>query len=569
MKCVSAVIMLFCLFLMFHRVGGQEDSGDTLFLKSYDELSDLFYRWLPKDTLIAKKIANAYIAKGREKGDSLRMAKGYYYYAEFGPEMGIQYADTIIKLTKSSEDKFHPTVGYMIKGYWNYHTDNYTESIKYYLISYKYALKKKNIKHLVYIRPMIAALKNRSGDHEGALNMQKENLYTIENDPKFKEEYSKDPNHGNLYKASYLSAIYNLAISYLHLRKIDSAKIYFRRSIEESLKYKDTLRYYQSVSAAGSAEYYAGNYQAALDSLDKALPHLTDRHSIAMNHYYKGQSYRELKEHNKAMSMFLISDSVAGEIDYKFPELRQAYEYLVEHYRKEQQADSQLIYINKILDLDEALLKVRAMDGQISREYDTPHLMRKKEALIRDLERKDSLNKRYKLFLLGAVVILLGFIVYYYQRQGIYRKRYRELLNKSEEKEKAFPGASKKTKSDSDVPEEIFSEIEKRLRKFEERKQFVNSEVTLHRLAKEFRTNSSYLSRVINTVQGINFSQYLHRLRINNIVDRLKEEEKLRAYSMEALAGEAGYKTVQSFTNAFYKQTGIYPSYFIKMLKNK
>ncbi|RNL88878.1 AraC family transcriptional regulator, partial [Sinomicrobium pectinilyticum] len=119
------------------------------------------------------------------------------------------------------------------------------------------------------------------------------------------------------------------------------------------------------------------------------------------------------------------------------------------------------------------------------------------------------------------------------------------------------------------VPQEIFKNIEAGLEIFERKQRFTNPDISLKSLADELNTNSTYLSKVINTTKDMNFSQYLHHIRIKRIVERLKNEEKLRQYAVEAIAQEAGYKTAQSFTRAFYKETGIYPSYFLKRLKTK
>src|SRR5690606_10916857 len=160
----KSVCLLITLF--FFLCGkGQEKIKDTLYDKSYDDLKTLFYNWLSKDTLTAKAIANAYIKKGSIEKDSVRMAKGYYFYAsDFGPAMGLQYADTIIALTENSDDKFYPATGYLLKGYWYYQLDNYKEALKYYLKGNEYAIKQNNFEHQINVRPMIAALKNRAGD---------------------------------------------------------------------------------------------------------------------------------------------------------------------------------------------------------------------------------------------------------------------------------------------------------------------------------------------------------------------------------------------------------------------
>src|SRR5690606_15696837 len=158
---------------------------------------------------------------------------------------------------------------------------------------------------------------------------------------------------------------------------------------------------------------------------------------------------------------------------------------------------------------------------------------------------------------------------YNYRKRKTYQKRYRELLSQNNKEAEAIPEVSSQEREDSGVPDDIFKEIEKGLAKFEESQKFTDPDITLSSLAKKLNTNSTYLSRVINTTRGVNFSKYLDHIRISHMVRRLREEEKLRTYVIEAIAEEAGYKTAQSFTRAFYRQTGIYPSYFLKKLKEE
>ena len=90
---------------------------------------------------------------------------------------------------------------------------------------------------------------------------------------------------------------------------------------------------------------------------------------------------------------------------------------------------------------------------------------------------------------------------------------------------------------------------------------------TLNTLAKEFNTNSSYLSSIINSTKDANFSSYLNNLRIDYAIDKLKKDKKFRIYTIKAIAEEVGFNTSQSFTNAFYKKTRLYPSFFIAKIK--
>ena len=88
-------------------------------------------------------------------------------------------------------------------------------------------------------------------------------------------------------------------------------------------------------------------------------------------------------------------------------------------------------------------------------------------------------------------------------------------------------------------------------------------------MAKQFGTNSTYLSKVINLKKDKNFSQYINDLRIDYAIEQFEINTKFRKYTIKAIAGECGFKNAESFSKAFYKKWGIYPSYYLKQLKDK
>jgi YesN/AraC family two-component response regulator len=88
-------------------------------------------------------------------------------------------------------------------------------------------------------------------------------------------------------------------------------------------------------------------------------------------------------------------------------------------------------------------------------------------------------------------------------------------------------------------------------------------------LSKDLQTNPNYLSRVINFNRDKNFSQYLNDLRIAYALEALQANPTFLRYSIKAIALECGYTNATSFSRAFYKQTGLYPSFYIKQLSKK
>ena len=76
------------------------------------------------------------------------------------------------------------------------------------------------------------------------------------------------------------------------------------------------------------------------------------------------------------------------------------------------------------------------------------------------------------------------------------------------------------------------------------------------------------MSKIINHYQKKTFTYYINDLRIDYVVNRLKEDISFRKYTIEAIGKEAGFKTSRAFSEGFKKKTGLYPSYFISKLNS-
>lgn len=116
------------------------------------------------------------------------------------------------------------------------------------------------------------------------------------------------------------------------------------------------------------------------------------------------------------------------------------------------------------------------------------------------------------------------------------------------------------------IDDEKVEEILSKINKLEEKKYYLRQDCTLHNMAKKLKTNTSYLSKIINTHLGKSFSTYINELRINYVAIELKNNKRLRSYSIKGVAEEVGYKNGDSFARAFKAFTGITPSVYIKKI---
>ena len=123
--------------------------------------------------------------------------------------------------------------------------------------------------------------------------------------------------------------------------------------------------------------------------------------------------------------------------------------------------------------------------------------------------------------------------------------------------------------SATNISDEVRDHVLAKLQQFEESHGYLKSKINAKDLAKSLGSNSSYLSIVVNTYKQKSFSQYINDLRIDYVVERLQTDTKFRKYTIKAIAQEIGFNTAEAFAKTFYKNTGIYPSYFIKRLESR
>ncbi len=206
--------------------------------------------------------------------------------------------------------------------------------------------------------------------------------------------------------------------------------------------------------------------------------------------------------------------------------------------------------------------------GEINKNYDTSNLIDEKELIIKNLKKENKLSSRLILILTLLSLIAIVFGVLNSRKKKIYKQRFKELIssNINQNKENKRDNLIAIDPKSIGFSDEIVNNLLKLLSDFEKSNDFNKSDITILRLAEKFNTNSRYLSKVINTYKEKNFNNYINDLRINFVIKRLKNDKLFRNYTIKAISDEVGFGKAESFSKAFYKRTGIYPSFFIKQL---
>jgi AraC-like DNA-binding protein len=435
---------------------------------------------------------------------------------------------------------------------------NCEEAIKNYLIVERMSLEFQNNEYYFESKYALGKLKSENlGEVEDGLKLFKECLLFFK---------GKDI-RSNYFSDSYQRTLFALADSYKTLNQYDSASYYNKLGFIESENTKNERLHYLFILNEGANQTLKKNYKAAIDSVDLALPKLKKMNNIGNNvlasYYYYGKAYQGLKNNKKAIENFNRVDSIYQKSKRITPEFTDGYHFLIDYYKKANNKEKQLYYINTLMGIDSSFQKnYKLITQKIHKEYDIPHLIKEKENIIKILNKDQKINYGIILFL-GLLVFGSVFFSMYQKKQ--YQERFNNLVLDAE-KIKPIQNIIKNSPASLDISEEIVRDILEKLSHFEKEKQFLNPSISINNLAQEFNTNSKYLSNIINSTLEKSFIHYINDLRIDNIVSELKTNKNLRKYTISGIAEEAGFNNGESFSKAFFKRTGIKPSYFIKKL---
>lgn len=104
---------------------------------------------------------------------------------------------------------------------------------------------------------------------------------------------------------------------------------------------------------------------------------------------------------------------------------------------------------------------------------------------------------------------------------------------------------------------------------FEEGIDFTEKSFSLSKLALLLGTNTRYVNYLLQKHRGKSFNDYLNRLRITFIIQKMIDHPEFLNYKINYLAEVSGYSSHSRFTQMFKKETKISPSEFIKKLSQR
>ncbi len=96
-----------------------------------------------------------------------------------------------------------------------------------------------------------------------------------------------------------------------------------------------------------------------------------------------------------------------------------------------------------------------------------------------------------------------------------------------------------------------------------------NPDFSLNMLAQQVKSDTKYVSWVINETYNKNFKTLINELRIHEASKRLDNFKEYGNMTIQAISEDLGYKTSASFIQAFKKIVGMTPSVYQKLSQTK
>ncbi len=365
----------------------------------------------------------------------------------------------------------------------------------------------------------------------------------------------------------YLTSLHALGLCYNRLGKYELCSATNDKGIKEAteLEYYDAIPRF--VNSEGINQYFKKNYAVSIAKLNESLPTFIkskDSAGETVTYFYLGKNYWALNQTEKAIQYFIKVDEAFIEKNYTYPDLRESFEILIDHYKSKNDHPNQLKYIDQLLLADKYLnSNYKYLSGRIHKEYDTKKLIQAKD----EIEELLRFEKKQNIFFIILIAILIGWLGYMIYKARENKRKFRKLMERKTQQSKPTAEIKLKNTGNLNINPDVIASVLKHLDKFEASEKFLAKDITLPKLAKMFDSNIVYVSKIISHSRQKKSTDYVNDLKIDYIIIQLRENSRFRNYTNKALGEEAGFSTTQHFTRAFSKNTGISPTYFIQELK--
>ncbi|WP_298514106.1 AraC family transcriptional regulator [uncultured Kordia sp.] len=548
--------LVFILFFAFlNPVNAQNDVSFDDLVRSYREFRDKEPSKALEYALQAKSLAVV-------QGDTKQLSLADYYIATCEMELeqnktALTHIESAIAQATTINDTLLLYKYLFIKGSILSKLGDDSKAIKVYMQSKNYA-KGNSVKEIASLCE-ITLIKKLHKDFEEAIALYKDILKRL--------SALTETRDTKYYR---LIALVGITDTYLRMQNTVEAKVYNEIGLKNSSKNQNARAYYSLLMNKAIIQYQETQYNASivLTKQVEAYAEGKDESLYVTSLFYLGKNAYKLKSYTESILQLEKTYAVMKASENVYSNEKELHEFLTAAYTEEKNTEKASYHLQQYTALEK---KQSAEDLKLNNEMhalvDIVPLKTKIHTLDKQLTQESKSKKGYIITSIGLLLVLISSVFYYRARNKRVQKKFAVLLQKVSALEK---DKKEKVETQKDtVSDEKIQAILKKLAKFEKNETYLSKDCSLGVMAEALETNTAYLSKVINTYKGKSFTAYITELRIETALVNLKNNKKLQSYTIMAIADEFGFKRQETFSRAFKLYTGIYPSQYIRNLKEK
>ena len=456
---------------------------------------------------------------------------------------------------------------------------NFSGAIESYQQGIKLSIEIGDIIQIVKFKNNIASINVAVGNYRLAIkDLRQLNDFVDKNERVYtKEQYLNNKSNINISLAGSYEVYYMKDAKKKIL--LDSAEYFYKKTVSYSQNFPDN----KIVAKLSLGNIYS--WQKDYDNAEKTyydivfLAHQNNMPEILCTaNYNLGDLYYTTKKYDKALVFFKKSDSIAAntktnQVDYlksnyyqakiynilKEPELAYKHSkiYLDNYEKSESKLNDEILEVNYKLGV-----------GDLTNEMVTIQEKYKYDVFI---------NKALKVFYVILFVTIVFLLIKNIRDKNKAHKKMNDLIEEFKanlEKKANYPEQEeevvfeqeeillKKENANLSIDEAKENKIVEKLLALESKHEYLNADFTLPYVAKKIKTNTTYLSYVVNKRFGKSFGEYSNELKINYVINEMITNHMYRKYSTQAIAESVGFKNAVSFAKSFRKRTGVSPAQF-------
>ena len=582
--------IFFIIFLLLSNIVKIFAQNNSELNYSYEEIEKKIENSHNSEVELWKWV-KLYITKSKKEKNNETLLYAYRIASNYSSfPNNFKYSDSALIVGQKSKNKKLLSYAYLNRGTLYMDEEKYNKALDDIFLANKYSKDLGDDYTYNKTKYYIAQNKIYLGLYEDANKELKSCIHY------FKENLNAVNSLGNNYPMYYLFSL----MSYIDTNTKMGKQSENQQLINEAIKYtkSNNLEQYEPyfISLEGTSAFYKKDYKKAINKLTQSLTSYNDQWPHNTDIYYLGLSFWHVGRKKVAIKYLEEIDNVYNKTKKLDPNFRTAYEILIKYNDSIGNTEKQLEYINKLMTLDKSYEKnYKYLYTRINKEYDNQKLIEEKNKIEKSLKTQKITN----VFLFLISLLVIGLIVLRYRKlQKTYKARFEEIIAQSELKKHddkkitqkhALLTKEQENKEDSQIIPKVniteasfdynfynkipglnpifIENILNQLEEFENDNKFLDTQISQRLLSENFSTNATYLSKIINVYKGKTFNIYINDLRLDYIIEFLKNDVKYLNMDVKELARLSGFSNTENFSDNFQRKFKIKPSYFIKMMK--